>query len=101
MAKVMFTISYEIKPDMRDAYVALAKAMREHLAGAKGKDYKIFEQKGKKNSFSEVFICNSMEEFDRLEDDHDETTEQLVQQLETMLAGGKMKYTTLVEFDHE
>jgi hypothetical protein len=101
MAKVMFTISYEIKPDMREAYVALSKAMKEHLATSKGKDYKIYEQKGRKNSFSEVFICNSMEEFDRLEDDHDEKTEELVQQLETMLAGGKMKYTTLIELNHD
>jgi|ERR1041385_1948257 hypothetical protein len=99
MARVIFTISYEINPEKREDYLALSKAMKEHLAGAKGKNYTVFEQKGKKNSFSEVFICNSLEEFDQLEDDQDEKTEQLVNQLEGLLVNGKMKYTTLIEVD--
>ena len=39
---------------------------------------------------------SSQEEYDQLED-QDEITTGLVGQLETMLAQGKMKYTTLVE----
>ena len=101
MAKVIFTISYDIKPEKRDEYLALSKEMKHHLAGSKGKNYTIYEHKGKKNSFSEVFICNSMEEFDRLEDDQDDTTEELVQRLEDMLTNGKMKYATLVELNHD
>ena len=97
MAKVIFTISYEIKPDNRDEYLALSHEMKEHLAGEKGKNYSIYERKGKNNSFSEVFICDSMEEFDRLEDDQDEITEDLVHRLEALLANSKMKYVTLVE----
>ena len=99
MARVIFTISYEINTEKRDAYLALSKAMKEHLAGTKGKNYTIYEQKGKKNTFSEVFICNSVEEFDQLEDDQDERTEELVSQLESLLVNGKMKYTTLVELN--
>ena len=99
MAKVIFTISYEIKPEKRVEYLALAKEMKEHLSGSKGKNYTIYEQKGKKNNFSEVFICNSMEEFDQLEDDQDEKTEELINRLEEFLTNGKMKYTTLVEVD--
>ena len=41
-------------------------------------------------------MCSNMEEYDQLED-QDETTSQLVQQLDEMLLKGKMKYTTLVE----
>lgn len=96
MSKVMFTISYEINPDKRDEYIALSKRMKEHLSQANGKNYAIYEQKGKKNSFTEVFVCNSQEEYDQLED-QDEITTGLVGQLESMLALGKMKYTTLVE----
>ena len=101
MARVIFTISYEINPEKRDEYLTLSKAMKAHLGGTQGKNYTIYEQKGKKNSFSEVFICNSVEEFDRLEDDEDERTEELVRQLEGLLVNGKMKYTTLVELNHE
>lgn len=97
MAKVLFTISYEINPEKRDEYLQLAQEIKQHFAGTKGKQYAIYEQKGKKNFFTEVFICNTMEEFETLEDDQDEKTEELVHRLEGYLVNGKMKYTTLIE----
>src|SRR5438477_9716494 len=96
MQKVMFTISYDIQPEKRAEYLALSQKMKQHLALDNGRNYSIFEQKGKKNSFIEVFILNSMEEYEELED-QDDTTNQLVQLLEQLLTNGKMKYTTLVE----
>jgi hypothetical protein len=95
MAKVMFTISYEINPEKRDDYLALTARMKQHLA-SNGKSYAIYEQKGKKNSFSEVFLCDSMEEYDLLED-QDEQMGQFIQELEPLMVNGKMKYTTLIE----
>lgn len=97
MPKVMFTISYDIIPEKREEYLALAREMQDHLAGQKGKNYSIYEQKGKNNSFVEVFLCQSAEEFDALEDNQDEKTESLIQRLEEFLKSGKMKYTTLLE----
>ncbi len=97
MPKVMFTISYDIISEKREEYLALAREMLDHLAGRKRKEYTIYEQKGKANSFVEVFLCESMEEFDALEDDQDEKTELLIQRLEEFLKSGKMKYTTLLE----
>ncbi|MGA2622632.1 MAG: hypothetical protein ABSF91_02155 [Bacteroidota bacterium] len=97
MGKVIFTISYEIDPAKRDEYLDLADKMKSHLAGSKGKNYAIYERKTKKNSFSEVFICKNVEEYDQLEDDQDETTEELVGRLEGLLTNGKMKYSTLIE----
>ena len=97
MAKVLFTISYEIQPEKREEYLALAQQMKEHFSGTKGKAYSIYEQKNKKNSFSEVFICSSIEEFDTLEDDQDDTTQKFINQLDDYLVNGKMKYSTLIE----
>ena len=96
MAKIIFTISYEIKPEKREEYLSLAKDMKSHLNDSKGKNYNIYEQKNRKNNFSEVFVCSSMEEFDQLEDDQDEKTEQLVGRLNGLLVNG-MKYSTLIE----
>ena len=96
MAKVLFTISYEVHPEKRDEYLALAQQMKNLFSQLNGKSYSIFEQKGKKNNFSEVFIFDSKEEYDRLED-HDEQMGALVEQLESLLVGKKMKYTTLIE----
>jgi hypothetical protein len=98
MSKVIFTISYDIKPELRDAYLALSTRMREHLAQANGRNYAVYEQKGKKNSFTEVFVCNSLEEYEQLED-QDELTTSLVSQLEGLLANGKMKYSTMIEVE--
>lgn len=96
MGKVIFTISYDVNPGKRDAYLALGREMKGYFGRTNGKEYAIYEQKGKKNSFSEVFIFNSMEEYDQL-DDQDETMQAFIQQLEAMLVDGKMKYSTLVE----
>lgn len=98
MAKVMFTISYEINPEKRDEFLALTARMKRHLAQKNGKEYSIYEQKGKKNCFSEVFVFNSMEEYDQLED-QDEQMGQFIQELETLLVNGKMKYSTLLELE--
>jgi hypothetical protein len=59
----------------------------------------VYEQKGRRNSFVEQFTCASMEEFDALEDDLDEKSEELVNRLESLLKDGKAKYTTLVELE--
>ena len=95
MAKVIFTVSYEIKPEMREQYLALAKDMQSYLAGTKGKNYGIYEEKTRKNAFSEIFICASMEEYDRLEDDQDDTTHEMINKLEQYLASSKMEFSTL------
>src|SRR5512143_2691907 len=98
MSKVLFTISYDIKPEQRDAYLALLSRMKEHLTQTTGRNYAVYEQKGRKNSFTEVFICNSVEEYEQLEDQDDQTLT-LVAQLEGLLANGKMKYSTMVEVE--
>jgi hypothetical protein len=66
MSKVILQISYEIKPEKREAYLALAAELRNHFAGEQKKNYTIFEQKGKKNFFIEEFLCNSVEEYEAL-----------------------------------
>jgi antibiotic biosynthesis monooxygenase (ABM) superfamily enzyme len=96
MGKVMFTISYEVKPERREEYLALSREMKTYMAGTAGKDYAVYEIKGKKNHFSEVFIFGSMEEYDQLED-QDEQLSEMVQRLEAFLTNGKMNYTTLLE----
>lgn len=97
MPKVILQISYDIKPDQLDKYLALVQEMKAHFVGEKKKDYTVYEQRGKKNSYVEQFVCQSMEEFDALEDDSDDKGEELVNRLEGMLQEGKSKYITLTE----
>lgn len=97
MPRVMFTISYSIKPEHRDQYLALMKEMKDHLTSVGNHDYSVFEAKGKKNHFTEVFVTNSIEEFDNLEDNLDEKTQQLIGNLEGFVDNGGMKYNTIVQ----
>ena len=97
MPKVILQISYEIKPEKREEYLALATELKNHFAGEQKKNYTIFEQKGKKNFFVEEFICNSVEEYETLEDGTTESGEELVNRLETFLKDGKARYATLIE----
>jgi hypothetical protein len=99
MPHVMFTIAYGIKPECRDAYLALSREMKEHFARARGQNYAVYEVKGRSNQFLEVFLTKSMEEFDALEDNQDETTEELVRRLGELIDDGGMKYTTLIEME--
>lgn len=97
MPKVILQISYEVSPHAREAYLALAREMRTQFVDVRKKQYSVYEVKGKKNSFVEEFVCQSMEEFDALEDNLDEKSEELVNRLEALLKEGKAKYTTLIE----
>ncbi len=99
MPTVTLQISYDINPDRRDDYLTLAKELRNHFAGERKKSYRIYEIKGKKNSFVEEFVCASMEDYEALEDDMNENSETLVNRLESLLKDGKAKYTTLVEVE--
>jgi hypothetical protein len=93
----MFTISYGIKAELREQYLEHAKQMKQHFTTTGKKDYSVFEVRGKKNHFTEVFIANSIEEFDALEDNQDEVTQSLVGKLEQFIDSRGMKYSTLVE----
>jgi len=97
MPKVILQISYEIKPGKRDEYLALAAELKSHFSGIQKKNYSIFEQKGKNNCFVEEFVCNSVEEYEALEDGTTESGEELVNRLETLLKDGKARYATLLE----
>lgn len=99
MPKVLLQISYDIDPEKREEFIALVREMKNHFRQVRKKDYAVFEQKGKKNSFVEQFMCASIEEYDALEDDLDEKSEELVSQLENVVKEGTGRYTTLTELE--
>ena len=99
MPKVLFTITYGIKPQMRERYLGLIQDLRNQVRNVGGKQYSVFETKGKKNHFTEMFWTQSLEEYEALEDNQDETTQELVRKLEECVEDGGMKYTTLIELE--
>jgi hypothetical protein len=97
MPRVMFTISYGIKPEQRSGYMTLIGELKPHLVNTAKKNYSVFEVKGKKNQFTEIYVFNSEEEYDALDDNQDERTQELLSKLEGCVDEGGMKYTTNIE----
>lgn len=97
MPKVLFTISYSVKPEVRDAYLQHVTRLREHLRTVAKKDYTLYEAKGKKGQFMEVFVSESMDEFDALEDNLEPETESMIAKVEEFVDDKGMKYSTMVE----
>ncbi len=97
MPRVMFTISYAITPERREEYLTILGELKTHFDSLGRKNYMVFESRGKKNKFTEVFLTDSLEEFDALEDNQDEKTEELIQKLQECVAKGGMKYSTMIE----
>ena len=98
MPRVIFSITYAIKPSARAEYLETIGALKNYLTIERGKDYSVFEVKGKANTFSEVYICKSMEEFDAIEDDSDDVTDQLINRIvNDFVKDGKTDYKTLIE----
>ena len=98
MGKVIFTISYDVMAEKQIEFLTLMQSMKEHFKQTDARDYSFYQQKGKKNNFTEVFVFNTIEEYNHL-DDQDDKMDALVQQLESCLVDGKMKYTTLLEVE--
>jgi hypothetical protein len=96
MPRVMFTISYSIRPDQRSTYLSLIGELKTKMTSV-GRNYSVFETKGKKNSFNEVYVLTSEEEYDALDENQDEFTQDLLGKLEACVDDKGMKYTTAVE----
>jgi len=97
MGKYILQVSYQIKPDARTQYLDLAAQLKRHMVEIKGKPFEIFELSGKKNTFVEQLHAESEEEFEQIEDDLDELTQQLNLKIQTLTVDGKSTYSTLSE----
>jgi hypothetical protein len=93
----MFTIAYGIRPEKREEYLNHVARLRQHFQAVEKKDYTVYEVKGKKDQFIEVFTTKNMDEFDALEDYQDPQTEALVARLQDYVDEQGMKYTSMVE----
>jgi len=97
MPRIMFTISYSIIPEQRETYLGLIRQLRDHLVNTTKKNYAVYEMKGKRHHFTEVYMFGSQEEFDALDDTQDERTQELLTLLEGCIDENSKKYSTYAE----
>ncbi|MCF8241059.1 MAG: hypothetical protein K9J16_06710 [Melioribacteraceae bacterium] len=97
MARVIFSIKYDIIPEKRDEYLDVIRELK-NLVKAEGLDsYSVFESKNKSNHFEEVYIFGSNEAYEEFDDNEDERVDILMTKLSDMIKQQSTHYSTLFE----
>ncbi|HEX2983146.1 MAG TPA: hypothetical protein VHO28_06345 [Ignavibacteriales bacterium] len=97
MAKVIFSIQYDIYPSKRNDYIGIVKELK-NLVSAEGlESYSVYEKKNKENSFEEVYIFASEEAYEKFEDIQNERIDILMTKLSDLIKDNSTKYTRMSE----
>ncbi|HRE42147.1 MAG TPA: hypothetical protein PLG90_12535 [Ignavibacteria bacterium] len=96
MSKVIFEVNYHIKPEKRNEYFGIIEEIKK-LNSSTGIDYSVYENKKNSNNFSEIYVCNSEEEFDTLEDKQGDAILDLNDKINSLLSDAKVSYSTKYE----
>ena len=95
MRKVLVTISYEVEPAKREAFLAHARAMREHARDVLKLDYQVCEEIDRPNSFTEVFACASEDDYESLDERQDEEFRDMIARLDRFTDLSLVRYAAI------
>lgn len=101
MAKVLFSIQYEILPEKRDDYLKVIRELKNLLKADGLESYNVYEVKGKSNNFQELYMFSSLEAYEAFDDDTNERMNILIDKIGEMSVDKSTKYTTLVQLADE
>lgn len=98
MSKIIFEINYNIIPEKREEYLRTITDLRNNIKETSNNNYSVFENKKSPNNFTEMYVCESEEEFDTIEDNQSEETMELTQKLfNDFIKDKKVNYATKYE----
>jgi quinol monooxygenase YgiN len=97
MAKVIFSIQYDIIPSNREDYLTVVRELKTLIKANGLLSYSVFEKKNKQNSFEEVYIFESDQAYEEFDDIQDERIDILMSKLSDLIKDNSTKYTTLNE----
>ena len=97
MAKVIFSIQYEIIPEKRDDYLDVIRELKNIVKSEGLESYSVFEKKSKKNNFEEIHIFSNEEAYEAFDDNGDERVEILMEKLSNIIKNNSTQYNTLYE----
>ena len=97
MAKVIFSVQYEISSGKKEEYFGVVKELKNLLKADGLDDYTVYEVKGKPNHYQEIYTFSSSEAFDQFDDNQNERLNILINKLNDLTTENSTKYTTLYE----
>ena len=97
MSRVIFTISYDIMPDKRTAYLDVARELKSIIKSEGLESYSVYEIKSKENSFKEIYVYESEEAWENADEAQDERVDILMTKLSDLVKEKTTQYSTLME----
>lgn len=96
MGKVVLLVQYEIKEAKRSEYLSAVEKLKSHYATNQFVSFSVYEQKGKPNTFAEIFLAHSDAVYKKFEESDDAIADELSAVLQDYI-DGKTKYSTYFE----
>jgi hypothetical protein len=97
VSKVLVTIQYVVDPAKREAYMALARDMREHAVEVLKLDYQVFEDVEHPGTFTEVFTCASRDDYEALDEKQDDAFREMVAKLDRFTDLANARYAAITK----
>ena len=97
MSKVIFTVKYEIQEEKKVDFLDVIRELKNIVKADGLESYSVYELKGKKNLYKEIYQFESEETYDNYDDVADERTDILMNKLSDCLKTGSTEYLTLIE----
>jgi len=96
MGKVILTVQYDVVGDKRNEYLSTVEKLKSHYATNQYVSYSVYEQRGKHNSFAEIFLAHSEVAYKKFEESEDDAADTISAELQQYI-DGKTKYSTYIE----
>jgi L-rhamnose mutarotase len=98
MPRILFEVNYNIYPEKRSDYFILIGEMKKEMEADGVERYYIFEDKKRKNNFSEVTIFKTEEDFEKFDENQSEKLSELTAKLmENYIVDKKVNYSIKFE----
>lgn len=97
MAKVLFTVQYEVLPNKREEFLSSMSELKTLISAEGLESYGLFEVKGKANTYAEVYVFASNDAYEAFDDAANERVNILISKIENFKVHNSTKYSTLLE----
>lgn len=97
MAKVIFSVHYEVDQNNKDEYLSVVKELKNLLKAEGLEKYSVYEIKGKLLQFQEIYEFSSPEAYEAFDDNDNERINILIGKLSDLTNKNSTKYTTMYE----
>lgn len=97
MARIIFSIHYDVIPEKREEYLNVVKELKTLIKAEGLESYSVYENKNKENNFEEVYVFVNEEAYEEFDDIQDERTDILMTKLSDLIKQNSQKYNTFKE----